>query len=158
MSAPNATLDREPDPLAPHEPDPLAPLEHLSQWLVGTTVHIVIGVLLGLLAARLMRRWHLHWSWAGGAFALVVLARTALAGGAATLGVAALGAAARGRRWHGEDLQAGADLAEIAAKRTTPLDGLRAGVHGVRSRLAGSGVADRSGPRSRLAGAVAMVG
>ena len=113
MSPPNeTTLNRE--------PDPLAPLEHLYQWLVGTTVHVVIGVLLGLLAARLMRRWHLHWSWAAGAFALVVLARTALAGDAATLGVAALGAAVRGRRWHGEDLQAGADLAEIAAERHHP--------------------------------------
>jgi conjugal transfer pilus assembly protein TraD len=119
------------------EPDPLAPLEHLFQWLVGTTVHVVVGVLLGLLAARLMRRWHLHWSWAAGAFAVVLLARTVLAGNAATLGVAALGAAVRGRRWHGEDTQAGADLAEIAAERTTPLDGLRAGIDGVRSWLAG---------------------
>ncbi len=50
------------------EPDPLAPLAHLAQWLVGATAHVVIGVLLGLLAARLMRRWHLHWSWAAGAY------------------------------------------------------------------------------------------
>ncbi len=135
------------------EADPLAPLAHLFQWLVGTTVHIVLGALLGVLAARVMRRWHLHWSWAASAFALVVLARTALAGGAATLGAAALCAAIRGRRWHGEDLQAGADLAEIAAERNTPLDGLRAGVHGVRSWLAGSAVADRPGVHPRLAGA-----
>jgi hypothetical protein len=121
------------------ETDPLAPLEHLFQWLVGTTVHVALGVLVGLLAARLMRRWHLHWSWAAGAFALVLLARAVLAGDAATLGVAALGAAVRGRRWHGEDLQAGADLAEIAAERTTPLDGLRAGVRSARSWLAGRG-------------------
>ncbi len=140
------------------EADPLAPLAHLFQWLVGTTVHIVLGVLLGVLAARLMRRWHLHWSWAAGAFALVVLARAALAGDAATLGVAALGAAIRGRRWHGEDLQAGADLAEIAAERNTPLDGLRAGIHGVRSWLAGSGVADWPGVHSRLTGAFAVGG
>ncbi len=119
------------------ETDPLASLEHLFQWLVGTTVHVAVGVLLGLLAARVMRRWHLHWSWAAGAFALVLLARTVLAEDAATLGVAALGAAVRGRRWHGEDTQAGADLAEIAAERTTPLDGLRAGIDGVRSWLAG---------------------
>ena len=82
----------------------------------------------------------------------------ALAGGAATLGVAALGAAARGRRWHGEDLQAGADLAEIAAKRTTPLDGLRAGVQGVRSRLAGGAVADRPGPHRGSRAPVAVGG
>jgi type IV secretory pathway TraG/TraD family ATPase VirD4 len=119
------------------EAEPLAPLAHLAQWVVGTTVHVVIGVLLGLLAARLMRRWHLHWSWAAGASALVVLARAPLAGEATTLSVAALGAAVRGRRWHGEDLQAGADLAEIAAERTTPLDSLRVGVHRVHLWLAG---------------------
>jgi conjugal transfer pilus assembly protein TraD len=131
MSPPNETsLNRE--------PDPSAALRHVAQWVVGTTWHVVIGVLLGLLVARLMRRWHLHWSWAAGAFAVVVLARTALAGDGATLGVAALGAAARGRRWHSEDLNAGADLAEIAAERNTPLDGLRAGVQGMRLWLAGS--------------------
>ncbi|HEV3320675.1 MAG TPA: type IV secretion system DNA-binding domain-containing protein [Solirubrobacteraceae bacterium] len=146
MSPPNeTTLNRE--------PDPLAPLEHLCQWLVGTTVHVVLGAILGLLAARLMRRWHLHWSWAAGAFVLVVLARTALAGDAATLGMAALGAAVRGRRWHGEDLQAGADLAELAAERTTPLDGLRTGVHGVRSWFAARGGAAWPGVHSHLAGA-----
>ncbi len=127
MSSSNETLNQE--------TDPLAPLEHLVQWLVGATVHVALGVLLGLLAARVMRRWHLHWSWAAGAFALVLLARAAFAGSAATLGVAALGAAVRGRRWHGEDLQAGADLAEIAASRTTPLDGLRGGARAVRSWL-----------------------
>ncbi len=130
-------------PSNPHtpyrEPDPLAPLAHLFGWLVGTTVHVLLGVLLGLLAARLMRRWHLHWSWAAGAFALVLLTRTALAGNAAALGVAALGAAVRGRRWHGEDLQAGADLAAIAAERTTPLDGLRVGVRRVHLWLTGHG-------------------
>ncbi len=131
MSPPNETsLNRE--------PDPSAPLGHVAQWVVGTTWHVVIGVLLGLLVARLMRRWHLHWSWAAGAFAVVVLARTALAGDGATLGVAVLGAAVRGRRWHSEDLNAGADLAEIAAERNTPLDGLRAGVQGMRLWFAGS--------------------
>jgi type IV secretory pathway TraG/TraD family ATPase VirD4 len=131
MSPPNeTTLSRE--------SDPLAPLAHLCQWVVGTTLHVSIGLLLGLLAARLMRRWHLHWSWAAGAFALVVLARSALAGDASSLGVAALGAAVRGRRWHGEDLNAGADLAEIATERNTPLDGLHAGVQGVRSWLTGN--------------------
>ena len=146
MSPPNETnLNRE--------LDPLASLEHVCQWVVGTTLHVVIGLLLGLLVARLMRRWHLHWSWAAGAFALVVLARSALASDAMSLGVAALGAAVRGRHWHSEDLQAGADLAEIAAERNTPLDGLHAGVQGVRLWLAGSGVADQSCVSSRLAGA-----
>ncbi len=129
------------------ETDPLGPLEHLVQWLVGATVHVALGVLLGLLAARVMRHRHLHWSWAAGAFVLVVLARAALAGSAATLGVAALGAAVRGRRWHGEDLQAGADLAEIAAGRTTPPDGLRSGLRAMRSWL-------QSGPSAGWAAAL----
>ncbi len=107
-------------------------VEHLLQWLVGTTAHLAVGLLLGLLAARVMRRLHLHWTWAAGACALVLLAHAALTGEAFTLGTATLVAALRGRRWHGEDLQAGADLATIAAARTTPLDGLRAGVRLVR--------------------------
>ena len=122
-----ATLNRE--------TDPLAPLEHLTQGLVGAAVHVALGVLLGLLAARLMRRWHLHWSWATGATALVLLARPVLGGAAATLDAATLAAAVRGRRWHGEDLQAGADLAEIAAHRTTPLDGLRGALRGAHTWL-----------------------
>jgi hypothetical protein len=137
--------------------DPLAPLEHLVQWLVGTTVHVVLGVLLGLLAARAMRRWHLHWSWAAGAFALVPLAPAALAGAATTLGAAALAAAFRGRRWHGEDLRAGADLAVIAAERTTPLDGLRACLRAACSWLASSGVA-RILDKRRLRGDELSVG
>jgi type IV secretory pathway TraG/TraD family ATPase VirD4 len=138
-SSHEATLNRE--------TDPLAPLEHLVQWLVGATVHVALGVLLGLLAARVMRHWHLHWSWAAGTFALVLLARAVLAGSAATLGIAALGAALRGRRWHGEDLQAGADLAEIAAGRTTPLDGLRDGLRALCSWL-------QSGPSGGWAAAL----
>jgi type IV secretory system conjugative DNA transfer VirD4/TraG family protein/helicase HerA-like protein len=138
-SSHEATLNRE--------TDPLALLEHPVQWLVGATVHVALGVLLGLLAARVMRHRHLHWSWAAGAFALVLLARAVLAGSAATLGVAALGAAVRGRRWHGEDLQAGADLAEIATGRTTPLDGLRSGTWAVRSWL-------QSGPSAGWAAAL----
>jgi TraM recognition site of TraD and TraG/Helicase HerA, central domain len=104
--------------------EPLAPLEHLFGSLLGTTEHVTLGLLFGLFAARAMRRWHLHWSWAAGAFGLVLLAHAALAGGAVMLGVAALAAAVRGRRWHGEDVLAGADLASIAVARTTPLDWL----------------------------------
>jgi type IV secretory pathway TraG/TraD family ATPase VirD4 len=130
------------EPTLNQETDPLAPLEHGFQWLAGATVHLALGVLLGLLAARAMRHRHLHWSWAAGAFAIVLLARTVLAGSAATLGVAALAGAVRGRRWHREDLQAGADLAEIAAERTTPLDGLRWGVRRMNSWLHGGTLAE----------------
>jgi hypothetical protein len=130
------------------EIDPLAPVEHLVQLVMGTTVHVVIGVLLGLIAARAMRRAHLHWSWAAGACALVFLARALFADTALTLCTATLLTAVRGRRWHREDLRAGADLAEIAEERTTPLDGLRGGVRVVKERLAGSGTTTRGGGRS----------
>jgi type IV secretory pathway TraG/TraD family ATPase VirD4 len=128
------------------EMDPLAPLEHVFQGLVDLAIHTLIGALLGLFAARLMRRRHLHWSWAAGAFALVLIARSALAGLAGPLAAATLAAAVRGRRWQREDLQAGADLAEIAARRTTLLDGLHDGAHGVLSWLVSRGLArKRSG-------------
>jgi hypothetical protein len=121
--------------------DPLAPVERLIQSLASAAVDIALGVPLGLLAARLMRNQHLHWSWAAVGLAFVGLARAPLAGAAAPLGAAALTAAVRGRRWHREDLEAGADLAEIAAERRHPLDALRAGERIVCSRLAGARVA-----------------
>jgi type IV secretory pathway TraG/TraD family ATPase VirD4 len=86
---------------------------------------VALGLVLGLVAARVMRGRHLHWSWAAGGLALVVLAQPALGSSAVTLGVAALGATLQGRRWHREDIEAGADLAEIAAQRRGPLDALR---------------------------------
>jgi hypothetical protein len=127
-------------PTLGQETDPLAPLEHLMQWLTGAALHVILGVLLGLLAAHVMRRRHLHWSWAAAALAGVLLLRAALAGYAPTLGVAALASTVRGRRWHSEDLRAGADLAEIAAERTTPLDTLRRGLRGLSAWLAVRGI------------------
>jgi hypothetical protein len=105
--------------------NPLAPAGQLGRWLVGTTVHVMLGLALGIVAARLMRAKHLHWSWAATGLLLVVLARPALGSWTVTLGVAALGATVWGRRWHREDIDAGTDLAEIAAGRRGPLDMLR---------------------------------
>jgi TraM recognition site of TraD and TraG len=105
--------------------DPLAPVDQLVQWLARTAAHVGEGVALGLVAAPIMRHRHLHWSWAAAAFALIVAARGALGPLAPTLATAALTATVRGRRWHREDLEAGADLTDIARERFTPLDGLR---------------------------------
>jgi conjugal transfer pilus assembly protein TraD len=105
--------------------NPLAPLGELVGWLTSTTLHIIIGVAVGLIAARVMRGRHLRWTWAASALVVVVLAGSEFAGWATTLDTAALCATVRGRRWHREDLMAGGDLADIAAARRGPIAALR---------------------------------
>lgn len=117
------------EPLYTGEPEanPLAPLGQLADWLTATTLHLALGLAIGLIAARAMRSCHLRWTWAAAALAGVVLGRSIVGGGTSlTLGTAALCASVRGRRWHREDLETGADLADIAAERRGPLDALRA--------------------------------
>jgi hypothetical protein len=118
--------------------DPAAAVDELIHWLLSTSFHLALGVVLGSIAARAMRSRHLHWSWAACALALVALARPLLGGSALTLFVATLVASTRGRRWHREDVEAGADLAEVAARRSRPQDLLRplasAAVHRARAR------------------------
>ncbi len=115
--------------------DPLAPFVHLLHTLLDAGTMLAVGIPLGLLAARVMRRWHLHWSWAAIAPAPLLALHIPLRGTALLFSACTLTAAVRGRRWHREDLDAGADLAEIAHARTTPLDALRAGVSIARARL-----------------------
>jgi hypothetical protein len=106
--------------------NPLEPIDQLAHWLTAAAVHGVLGILIGLIAVRLMHHRHLRWTWAAGAFGVDVIAAPVLGGGASwTLGIAALCAAVRGRRWHREEVQAGADLAELAADRRGPVDALR---------------------------------
>jgi len=105
--------------------DPAATLDELLGSLVSAGFHGILGVALGMLAARAMRSRHLHWSWAAGVLAISVLTRPLHDGWMLTLATASLLATARGRRWHREDLEAGADLAERAARRTDPLDLVR---------------------------------
>ena len=106
--------------------NPLAPVEQLIHWLFTTTTHLAAGLMIGLIAAQLIRARNLSWTWAATILALAMLARPMLGDGVdTTLGMAALCATARGRRWHREDLEAGADLAELAASRRGPLDVLR---------------------------------
>jgi hypothetical protein len=109
------------EPFAEQQVDPLAPLGELAHWLLSTALHVALGLALGMIAARLLRRGHLHWSWAGAALALALLLRPLASAGCA-LGVAAISATAWSRRWHREDIEAGTDLAEIAARRRGPLD------------------------------------
>jgi hypothetical protein len=106
--------------------DPALPLEQLVGWLLGAVVHCGLGLAIGLLSARLMRAKHLHWSWAALGLAPIALAASGLRTPTSVLVIAVLSAAAWGRRWHREDIDAGADLAEIAARRRAPLEVLRA--------------------------------
>ncbi len=135
--------------------NPLEPLAEMVGWLTSITLHVAIGVLLGLLIARVMRRRHLRWTWAASATAVLLPAHTAFAGWVSTLATAALCATVRGRHWHIEDLMAGGDLAEIAAERRGPLDALQA----LSSRLAGhAGHAGPSLTQSALRGDRMLVG
>jgi hypothetical protein len=114
--------------------NPLAPLERLAGWLMDTTLEIALGLLIGMIAARVLRRRHLHWSWAASGLAFPALAKPALGSSAIALSVAALSAIVWGWHWHREDLDAGADLAKIAAGRWLPSDALRSLAHWARRR------------------------
>jgi hypothetical protein len=103
-------------------PELRASVDGLLHWLAAAAVHCTIGVALGGLLAGAMRARHLHWSWAAGAVAIIAAASPELSGWSFTLLLAAVSATVRGRRWHREDLEAGADLAELAGRRTGPWD------------------------------------
>jgi hypothetical protein len=116
------------------ETNPLAPLDRLVHWLVATTVDVALGLLVGMIVARLMRSWHLHWSWAASGLGLLALAKPAFGSSTIVLSVAALSASGWGWRWHREDLDAGADLAKTATSRWGPFDSLRLLAHWARRR------------------------
>jgi len=104
---------------------PLAPVEQLLHRLEATSLRVALGLAIGLIAARIMRRASLHWSWAVAGLPVGLLVHALARASASTLGLASLSAAAWGRRWHREDLDAGRDLCELAAARRSPLDLLR---------------------------------
>jgi hypothetical protein len=141
-------------------PNPLGPIDQLAHWLTAAAVHGVLGTAIGLIAVRVMHHRHLHWSWAGTALGVDLLAHPILGGTSWTLGIAALCATVRGRRWHREEVEAGADLAELAADRRGPLDVLRTFVRRTVPRLI-AGWAPRStilaGVGDWLVGAVGKI-
>lgn len=129
----------------PTEPqvDLHAPVEHLVHWLTGAAAACVVGLILGSLATRIMRRRGLHWSWAAGCLAPVVLFGRGLGVSTLTLSLAALSAARRGRRWQREDVEAGADLAAVAAARRGPFDLVQQLLRTVSLRVRTTGHAQR---------------
>lgn len=116
--------------------NPLAPLADLLGWLASTTAHVGIGLLAGVLAARLMRSRHLRWTWTGASLVPLLLAQSKFSGWALSFDAAVVCAAVRGRRWHREDLLAGGDLAEIAAARRGPVATMRILAGVLRERVA----------------------
>jgi conjugal transfer pilus assembly protein TraD len=134
-----------------HEGGPLIVADQFAHWLAGTAIHCVFGVVLGILIARAMRAHRLHWSWAAGSLALLVVCEPSLPGLTSTCALACLLAGVRGRRWHCEDLEAGADLAELAVARRTPLELLRPLVRASYERLRKTTISERWGQRSGMA-------
>jgi Type IV secretion-system coupling protein DNA-binding domain len=131
-------------------PNPLEPIDQLAHWLTAAVVHGAIGVAIGLIAVRLMHHRHLRWTWAPAALGVDLLVGPMLGGAVAwTFGIAALCATVRGRRWHHEEVQAGADLAELAANRRGPVDALRTLLRRTAPRLIGGWA-----PQSRVLAAV----
>jgi hypothetical protein len=117
-------------------PSSLEPIEQLAHWLAAAVAYGVLGIAIGLVAVRLMHHRHLRWTWAPTALGVDLLASPVLGDSIAwMLGIAALCASARGRRWHREEVDAGADLAELAANRRGPLDVLRTFVRRTAPRL-----------------------
>jgi conjugal transfer pilus assembly protein TraD len=108
--------------LSEQRQDPWSVIGEALRWLPLTTLHLVLGVAIGSLAARYMRRCNLRWTWGPAAFAFAFFVHTSLKGSTLTLAVASLLATTRGRRWHREDIDSGADLAEIAAGWRGPAD------------------------------------
>jgi hypothetical protein len=122
------------EPFGSNGAEPLGPVEDGLHWLLATAMHCCIGLALGLLAARSLRARGLRWSWPASALILIVLLRAQLGVLTVTLGSAALAASARTRRWHREDLEAGADLGVTARSRRGPLDLLESCARAVPAR------------------------
>src|SRR4051794_10020022 len=93
--------------------------------LLAAGGRIALAVALGLLAASVIRRRRLHWSWTAPALVTALVAEPIVGPGGGLAIVACAIAAVRARRRHREDLEAGADLARSARARLTPLDAAR---------------------------------
>jgi type IV secretory pathway TraG/TraD family ATPase VirD4 len=133
MSQPRSSLE-----LSLGTESPLAPFGALAHWLASATVDLLLGLAIGTLAARLMRANGIHWGWATLASPAIFLLRVPLAGLGPVLLVVAISATWHGRRWHRADLDAGADLAEAAARRRGPADSLGAALRSLISGRARS--------------------
>jgi hypothetical protein len=139
---------RSPNPFSEAAASPDAPIEQFARWLLGTTFHCVLGLAVGMAVARMLRSRELHWSWAATSVVPLLLLRASLGSWTFAAMLAGLSATKVGRRWHREDMAAGADLARVAARRRGPLSVVRASFAGV--DLHGRGI--RRADACRIAG------
>ncbi len=95
-------------------------LAPLLEGMFSGGVRLLVSVVLGLLAARLLRRRGVHWGWSVSGATGALLLRPALGGVSVSVALAGLVAARRLRRWHRQDLEAGGDLAGRARARRSP--------------------------------------
>ncbi len=125
--------------------NPLLPAQQLLHAATTSLWHVLIAALLGLIVARTLRSNHLHWSWAAVGLAPVVLVLHLLGESTLVVVAVALYATHRGRRWHQVDVDAGVDLAELAADRRTPLDAARSLARRLDAHAADIGAGGRDG-------------
>jgi type IV secretory pathway TraG/TraD family ATPase VirD4 len=141
---------RSPNPFSEAAASPQAPIEQLARWLLGMTFHCVLGLVVGMAVARMLRSRELHWSWAATSLVALLVLRSSLGSWTFAVMVAGLSATKVGRRWHREDIAAGADLARVAARRRGPLSYLRASFAGADLHRRGIRRADACRPAGRL--------
>ncbi len=97
-----------------------APIAGLLDGLLAGGARLLIAIVLGMVAAHLLRRRGVHWGWPASTAVVTLLERHALGGVAVPVALSGLLAARRLRRWHRHDLDAGADLGARARARRSP--------------------------------------
>ena len=113
---------------------PPLPFAEFAHWLATSAAQLLFGLAAGALVARLMRAKGVHWGWGAIASPVIYLLRPELLRLAPALLLTALSATWHVRRWHRSDLDAGADLAEAAARRRSPSESLAATGRALASR------------------------
>src|SRR4051795_2941658 len=120
-----------------------SPLDLLTHMLTSAAI-FVGGAALATLSTVMFLRWlGLHWTWALPAVLLGALLWPFDQTAAAFAAITALLATTTGARWHFDDLRHGADRAQDARDRRTPLDAGRARVQ--RRGVRGGRWIDRQG-------------
>jgi hypothetical protein len=113
---------------------PPVPFAALAHWLTSSATQLLLGLVAGALAARLMRARGVHWGWAAIAAPAIYLLDPEQHGLTSAPLLAALIATWHVRRWHRSDLDAGADLAEAATGRRSPGESLAVAGRALASR------------------------